>query len=392
MAPSDRSGESLAAIEEAVYVLRTLTAEGRGNGYRPDLAACLLSLAGQLEALDRPDEALKATEEATTHYRQLAQTDPEGQRPALARCLLSLAAHLGALDRHEEALAATEEAAAHHRRLFQADPEAHRAALADCLHKLAVRLGERGRQGGLALLEEAVTHYRQLAVANQAYWQPLASVLSLLAIWWEAVGRDDDAASTIREAEAFYRKLAEADPDSYLPELGAHLYAHSWAPGAAAEPTAEALDALEEATDIYRRLADAHPGEFTADLAACLTTLAECYEQLMKRSDALTATEEAVYLYRHLAGIDPHTYLPALAAGLHTLADRLGMQTRLPPLREAVAICRQLANADPETYVPHLVTNLHSLASCLDELGRAGEAVRIRSEANAICASRDHEV
>jgi hypothetical protein len=64
-----------------------------------------------LAELGRPQEALAATEEAITIYRELAAASPGPFGPDLADSLDNLAALLSTLQRHTEAEAARAEAA-----------------------------------------------------------------------------------------------------------------------------------------------------------------------------------------------------------------------------------------------------------------------------------------
>jgi len=56
-------------------------------------------------------------------------------------------------------------------------------------------------------------------------------------------------------------------------------------------------------------------------------------------------------------------------------------------IEEAAGIYRQLAAAHPDAFLPHLATSLRNLADVLETLGRDSEAVKARTEADAIRAS-----
>ncbi|MGV9976165.1 tetratricopeptide repeat protein, partial [Micromonospora wenchangensis] len=72
----------------------------------------------------------------------------------------------------------------------------------------------------------------------------------------------------------------------------------------------QALTHTEEATDIYRRLADTNPDTYLPNLAMSLNNLGILLSELGRREQALTHTEEATDIYRRLADTNPDTYLP----------------------------------------------------------------------------------
>jgi hypothetical protein len=380
----DQRAEALSAVDEAISTLRAVIAEDHSHEHQCELAACLLLLGSRLDEDGRFDQALGVTEEATFHYRHLTQADPDRYRADLAASLILLAVRFEQVGRADDALGANEEATTHYRQLTQADPDTYRQDLATSLYLFAVRLSEHGRQSGLAVLEEAVGHYQHLTAQSHRHCQPLASALTLLAIWWAALGRHDEAVTAADNAEAIYRQLCRADPDTHLPELAAHLYARACRLNRGG---VEAHDYLREAVSLYRQLAHAHPERHTPDLANCLTALAACFDCLGHNSDALSAADEAAAVYRHLTSTDA-TYAPMLADALRGLASRLGPRARLQPLREAVGIYRGLAEHDA-AYLAGLATNLRSLGACLDELGQSDDALRARAEANAVAERID---
>jgi len=76
------------------------------------------------------------------------------------------------------------------------------------------------REEALAAIQEAVTHYRRLAEAMpDAYVPDLARSLNNLSNRLSGVGRREEALAAIQEAVAIRRRLAEAMPDAYLPDL-----------------------------------------------------------------------------------------------------------------------------------------------------------------------------
>jgi hypothetical protein len=86
------------------------------------------------------------------------------------------------------------------------------------------------------------------------------------------VGRRDEALARVQEAVTICRRLAEAAPETYLPDLAAALdiLANRLADTGRRE---EALATAQEASDHCRRLAEAWPDRFGADAAAAAALL-----------------------------------------------------------------------------------------------------------------------
>jgi tetratricopeptide (TPR) repeat protein len=85
----------------------------------------------------------------------------------------------------------------------------------------------------------------------------------------------------------------------------------------------EALPVAEEAVTLRRRLAEANPDAYLPDLAASVNNLAVSLADVGRREEALPVAEEAVTLRRRLAEANPDAYLPDLATSVNNLANRL---------------------------------------------------------------------
>ena len=380
-----RREEALAAIEEAVAILRELAA-ARPDAFRPTLAASLTNLSADLRALGRREEALAAIEEAVAIRRELTAARPDDFRPNLAVSLNNLSVDLSALGRREEALAAIEEAVAIRRELTAARPDAFRPDLAASLINLSAHLGALGRrEEALAVIEEAVTIHRELTAARPDAFRPdLAASLTNLSAHLGDLGRREEALAAIEEAVTIRRELAAARPDAFRPDLAQSLNNLSVDLRALGRRE-EALAAIEEAVTIRRELAAARPDAFRPDLAASLTNLSAHLGDLGRREEALAAIEEAVTIRRELAAARPDAFRPDLAASLTNLSNRLSALGRreeaLAAIEEAVAIRRELAAARPDAFRPDLASSLYNMALGLDGMVRRAEAALAAREA-----------
>ena len=84
-----------------------------------------------------------------------------------------------------------------------------------------------------------------------------------------------------------------------------------------------ALAPITEAVQIRRRLAEANPAAYLPDLAASLNNLSLRQSDTGDRAGALTSITEAVEHYQRLAQANPAAYLPDLAMSLNNLSDQL---------------------------------------------------------------------
>jgi tetratricopeptide (TPR) repeat protein len=147
---------------------------------------------------------------------------------------------------------------------------------------------------------------------------------------------------------------------------------------------AEALEATQEAVDLYRRLAQQNPDAFLPNLARSLNNLGKVLSEMGRRAEALEATQEAVEIRRQLAQQNPDAFLPDLARSLHNLGADLSEMGRraeaLQATQEAVDLYRRLAQQNPDAFLPDLARSLGAYGVVLRDLGRSAEAAAAFAE------------
>jgi tetratricopeptide (TPR) repeat protein len=104
-----RREDALAASDEAVSIYRQLV-DARPDASLPDLARALNNLFNSLADLGRREDASAAIDEAVRIYRQLVDARPDAFLPDLASALDNLSNGLAHLGRPEDAFAAADEA------------------------------------------------------------------------------------------------------------------------------------------------------------------------------------------------------------------------------------------------------------------------------------------
>lgn len=263
------------------------------------------------------------------------------------------------------------------------------AERARILNNLSVVLSDSGDTArALAAIQEAVKIRRRLAEANPARFEPdLAMSLNNLSAYLSATGDTAGALAAIQEAVEVRRRLAEDNPARFEPDLATSLNNLSLHLSATGD-TAGALVAIQRAVEIYRRLAKANPARFEADLAASLNNLSIRLSETVDREGALAAIQEAVEIHRRLAEANPARFEPDLAASLNNLSNRLGdtgdWAGALATIQEAVTIRHRLAEANPARFEPDLATNLRNLGLVLLHMAKHTDAVDSFNEAVAL--------
>jgi len=265
-------------------------------------------------------------------------------------------------------------------------PDTVDKARAPILNNLSNRLSDAGDwQAALAAIREATDIRRRLAEANPARFEPdLALSLNNLSNRLSDTGDWLAALTAIREAADIYRRLAKANPARFEPDLALSLNNLSNRLGDAGDWSA-ALMAIREAGDIYRRLSDANPARFERHLALNLNNLSNQLGHAGDGPAALAAIHESADIYRRLAAANPARFEPDLAMSLNNLSNRLSeagdVPAALTAIREAADIRRRLATANPARFEPDLALNLNNLSNRLSNSGDVPAALAAIREA-----------
>ena len=149
-----------------------------------------------------------------------------------------------------------------------------------------------------------------------------AGALNMLGYALSALGRREEALEATQEAVELRRRLAQKNPDAFLPDLATSLN-NLGAMLSALGRREEALEATQEPVELRRRLAQKNPDAFLPDLAMSLNNLGGDFSALGRREEALEATQEAAEIYRRLAQKNPDAFLPDLAGSLNNLGRDL---------------------------------------------------------------------
>nr|MDT0660345.1 tetratricopeptide repeat protein [Micromonospora sp. DSM 115978] len=248
----------------------------------------------RLAEAGRRADALTWSEEAVTHYRELATTNPDAYLPDLAASVHNHAVALAEAGRRTDALTWSEEAVTLRRELATTNPDAYLPNLAASVHNHAVALAEAGRRtDALTWSDEAVTLRRELATTNpDAYLPNLAGSVNNHALRLAEAGRRTDALTYSDEAVTLRRELATTNPDAYLPDLAMSLWNVGYVSVKLMETSDSAIAATTEAVGYFTALAEAEPQAFGPRLGAAIRTLIELHRMAGNTAevDRLTAS------------------------------------------------------------------------------------------------------
>ena len=164
---------ALQVITETAYPQRMLAALQDAAETADEAVLEQLVLEQLVKALPEFSESLADlaapwTARRVAHLRTHAgASDPDTLTPSLAKALQDHSDRLSFLDHHEEALAASTEAVTIYRELATGCPDTFTRGLASALTDQSERLAALGRfEEALAVSTEAVTMYRELAAAD----------------------------------------------------------------------------------------------------------------------------------------------------------------------------------------------------------------------------------
>jgi tetratricopeptide (TPR) repeat protein len=235
---------------------------------------------------------------------------------------------------------------------------------------------------------EALGIRRKLAEANpEAYLPDVAMTLNNLAILYSDTQRLQQAGEAYSESLDVYRKLAQANPEAYLPDVAMTLN-NLGLLYRATQRLHEAEEVYAEALGIYRKLAEANPEAYLPYVAGTINNLANLYSDTQRLQHAGEAYAEALGIYRKLAETNPEAYLPDVAMTLNNLgllySDTQRLKEADEAYAEALCIRRKLAEANPEAYLPYVATTLNNLANLYSDTQRLQQAGGAYAEALGI--------
>lgn len=161
-------------------MIRRRLAEEHPEAFLSDLAQSLNNLGIRLSAVGvgRPEEALEASREAVSYYRQLARSQPEQYLSELAMGLNNLGLDLRGQNLLEDALEVSQEALRIYRDLYNERSDAFLLDVAMSLDNLGEISHDRGQlEEALAYGEEALRSLVEFIQSHHDLWKPWMTTL-----------------------------------------------------------------------------------------------------------------------------------------------------------------------------------------------------------------------
>ncbi|MGC5021131.1 hypothetical protein [Micromonospora sp. DT47] len=321
---------------------------------QPGLGRLLTALAGCRQALDEPDVARRAAEEAVDHWRSALASGSSTDRGGLGNALLVLAEVAKRAGHRDEAAERLAEA-------VDLARDADDDVLARALPELFQLRVEGDGPAARALLAEAVALCRQHHARLPEVWRPRLVVALSLTCMMSAFHWPSSAVGATRPRP----QPATADTVS-------------------AEKVREGQAAGREAVELGRLLVDADP-RYRELLSGGLFWLGR---MVHLGGDPLGSAEllgECVAIRRELFAADPAKHRLSLTEALCDLGNRRHVLDRLDEALDAYRECVDLLRADPERiHQAELLTPLRNMGRTLWRLHRKAEAERVRDEILAV--------
>ncbi len=200
----------------------------------------------------------------------------------------------------------------------------------------------------------------------------------------DEIGKKVEALSVSQEAVAIHRRIAEANPTQFEPNLAVSLNNLCTCLCDAGD-IAGALATVRESIEISRRLVKVSPVRFERYLASSLNNLSQCLRRTNNPVGALKAAKESVEIHRRLEKTNAELYETRLASALNTLSNRFAETGQsvaaLTAIREAVMIRRRLSETNPARFGPSLVGVVSNLSGRLAATGDLPGALTVIQEA-----------
>ena len=226
---------------------------------------------------------------------------------------------------------------------------------------------------GLEIARLAEQACRRLADSQPDVFLPyLATSLNNLGVLQNDCKCYDDAIKSHTEAISLRRKLADAKPDVFLPDLASSLL-NLGNIQCERKHYEEAEKSYMMVASIYSKLLKIKQEvyRYRPLLAKLLNNFGTLLLHIQRYDESAKLYREAISIYRRLDEVQPEVFLQDLAMSLNNLATleyvRKNYKKAEVAYKEAISIYQKLANTQPNAFIPTLAQILNNFGNLKNE-------------------------
>ncbi|NKY54979.1 hypothetical protein [Nocardia flavorosea] len=380
---AEKVGDPDAAVEfgAGLVAVRLCFADSDATAH---LAAAVDELRAQAQRLRRAGrhaDASDTAEQAVAAARELTELDAERYRPNLSWALTCATRMHMQSSRTDDAEQRAQQAVEVLDHLARDEPGRYQVSLANALHNRAIIYNRRrDHRAARGPLTRAVVLYEDApGDENEA---SLANVLCTCSITDAALRRFEEALVAATRAERIYTRLAEQQPDTYLPDLAYALNRLA----SVYEDMADSGPVVPLATRVLEICEQLPEGPARDDTrASALHRMVRTLHRQGRPAEALTYSTLLVELRERMTAADPvggrDDLIIALGNHAMCLSETGALREALAYSRRGVDLARRAMADDHRRYRRELAAALNRHAENLRADGAFDEAITVSFEA-----------
>lgn len=251
-------------LTRIIEIQKNTVGKGHDKG-KVDLARNLYDLSNWLIAQEKFKEALEAIEDAVDIYNNLKDMGRDNLKADFADSLITFSECLLEFNKIEDAKVNAVSAVEIYNSLYESAPKQYESKTADV-------------------------------------YNALLDILS-----GNEITKEDRSLNLVQDAERFFRKLSENNPNKYQPDLAKTINMLTDALAKEGE-LSKAVEKQEEAIAIFREISQSPSVRYKDDLAGSLVNLSKYLFETTELTSAEKAVVEADEIYKKLAEKNPIKY------------------------------------------------------------------------------------
>ena len=285
------------------------------------------------------------------------------------------------LHRYPQAEKYLESSLSHYRNLAEVNPDQYRTDVLKLMNRIAV-LHHDTKKFLKAEKEysDIIAKYKALSEGKNIYVGEIAVNLADLAELHHTLGDTNSSEREFSEAIQLFSLLEDKEKEKSTPAF-AHALANYGNLLADICNFDEAGEKLQSSANLIRNLAKNSPDAYDPELASVLIVLADVCSNRLQFNEAETNYQEALKINRSLAALYPEAYNPILARSLSAISTFHGWQSKyqlaIEESNEAVEMYKSLSEISPEAFESAYANALGELSILYKETEQYSSAISI---------------